>query len=53
MRADVSLEPSMLEPKCRLGSSMLEHNRVIPCAISRNPGFMNNLSFPAFPGFPL
>ena len=35
-RAGGSLEPSMLEHRSRLGSSRLEHDRVTPCAISRD-----------------
>ena len=47
-RAGGPLEPSMLEHTSPLGSSMLEHNRVIPCAISRDlvdSNYINPASF--------
>ena len=49
-RARGSLEPSVLEHRSVLGSSRLEHDRVIPCAISRDPvGFVYINPAPAFP----
>ena len=47
-RAGGPLEPSMLEHTSPLGSSMLEHNRVIPCTISRDlvdSNYINPASF--------